>query len=191
MAEMKTRLNDQSVSDFLNKITDQQLRNDCDAIVDIMKAAANAEPRMWGSAIIGFGEYTMTYPNGREMPWMIIGFSPRKQNLTLYVGSSFPERDDLLAQLGKHSTGKGCLYMKRLSDVNIPTLQKMVNASVKHRLSESAVQKPSSDKSAKPGNKKPFKQKRAKSKPVRRSTPAKRGSRKSALKTTGSKKARA
>jgi hypothetical protein len=128
MAEMKTRLNDQSASDFLNKITDQQLRDDCDAIVDIMKAAANAEPRMWGSAIIGFGEYTMTYPNGREMPWMIIGFSPRKQNLTLYVGGSFPERDDLLAQLGKHSTGKGCLYIKRLSDVNIPTLQKMVNA---------------------------------------------------------------
>jgi hypothetical protein len=191
MAEMKTRLNDQSASDFLNKITDQQLRDDCDAIVDIMKAAANAEPRMWGSAIIGFGEYTMTYPNGREMPWMIIGFSPRKQNLTLYVGSSFPERDDLLAQLGKHSTGKGCLYIKRVSDVNIPTLQKMVNASVKHRLSESAVQKRSSDKSAKPGKKKPFKQERAKSKPVRRSTPAKTGSRKSALKTTGSKKARA
>ena len=101
-----------------------------------MKSATEAEPRMWGSAIIGFGEYTMTYPNGREIPWMVIGFSPRKQNLTLYVGSSFPEHDDLLAELGKHSTGKGCLYIKRLSDVNIPTLKKMVTASVKHRLAE-------------------------------------------------------
>ncbi len=157
MAEMKTKLNDTSVSDFLNKITDQQLREDCDAIVDIMKSAADAEPRMWGSAIIGFGEYTMTYPSGRAIPWMVIGFSPRKQNLTLYVGSSFPQHDELLAQLGKHSTGKGCLYIKRLSDVHIPTLQKMVNASVKHRLAENAVQKPSSAKSAKPGKKKALK----------------------------------
>jgi hypothetical protein len=134
MAEMKTKVNDTSVSDFLNKIADPQIRQDCHTVVNIMKSATGAEPHMWGCAIIGFGEYTMTYPDGRSVPWMVIGFSPRKQNITLYTGSSFPEHDQLLAALGKHSTGKGCLYIKRLSDINIPTLQKLVNASVKHKL---------------------------------------------------------
>jgi hypothetical protein len=194
MAEMKTKLNDTSVSDFLNKIADPQVREDCNTVMDIMKSAAGAEPRMWGSAIIGFGEYTMTYPNGRSIPWMVIGFSPRKQNLTLYVGSSFPEHDQLLAGLGKHSTGKGCLYIKRLSDVNIPTLEKMVNASVKHRLAENAVQKPSSarpgKKSVKPGKKKTLKKTVMRSKTTSRSTSAKASSRKSVTKASGKKKSR-
>ncbi len=147
MAEMKTQVNDTSVSDFLNKIADQVVRQDCDTVMDIMKSAAGAEPRMWGSAIIGFGEYTMTYPNGRAIPWMVIGFSPRKQNLTLYVGSSFPEHDALLAELGPHSTGKGCLYIKRLSDVRVPTLKKLVEASVKHKLKSSVAATNSKPKS--------------------------------------------
>jgi len=191
MAEMKTKVNDTAVSDFLNKIADPQVRQDCHTVVDIMKSAAGAEPRMWGSAIIGFGEYTMTYPDGRSVPWMVVGFSPRKQNITLYTGSSFPEHDQLLAGLGKHSTGKGCLYIKRLSDVNIPTLQKLVNASVKHRLAESADHKSSP---AKPGKKKPGKKtakKSVKSKATRRSTSAKTSSRKSAPKATARKRSRA
>ena len=137
MAEAKTKLNDASVSDFLNQIADQQLRADCYAIVDIMQSAAKAMPRMWGTSIIGFGEHNIAYAGGREAAWMLIGFSPRKQNITLYIGSSFPEHDALLAELGTHSTGKGCLYIKSLSDVRVPTLKKLVHASVKHKLKSS------------------------------------------------------
>jgi hypothetical protein len=139
MAEAKTKLNDASVSDFLNKIPDEQLRADCYAIVDIMQSAVKAEPRMWGSAIIGFGECMIQYAGGREAAWMMIGFSPRKQNITLYIGSSFPEHDELLANLGTHSCGKGCLYIKRLSDVALPTLKKLISASVKHKLKPSVA----------------------------------------------------
>ena len=130
----KTTLNNASVSDFLNKIPEQQLRKDCFDIVDMMQSAAKAEPRMWGSSIIGFGEHTVQYAGGREAQWMVTGFSPRKQNIALYIGSSFPEHDELLAQLGTHSCGKGCLYIKKLSDVHLPTLKKMVSASVRHKL---------------------------------------------------------
>ncbi len=87
---------------------------------------------MWGRAIVGFGSRRYRYPNGREMDWMIVGFSPRKQNITLYVLGTFPEQDALLEKLGTHSRGKGCLYIKRLSDVHVPTLKKLVNASVRH-----------------------------------------------------------
>jgi hypothetical protein len=135
MPEPKTSLNDASVSGFLNKIANQQVRDDCLSIVDIMQKAAKAEARMWGGAIIGFGEHMVQYAGGRDAKWMLIGFSPRKQNITLYIGSSFPEHDALLEDLGPHSTGKGCLYIKRLSDVHLPTLKKLVNASVKHKVS--------------------------------------------------------
>jgi Domain of unknown function (DU1801) len=135
---VKTIVNDGSVSDFLNRIPDQQLRKDCFDIVDMMQATAKAEPRMWGGSIIGFGEHTIQYAGGRMAQWMVTGFSPRKQNITLYIGSSFPEHDELLAQLGTHSCGKGCLYIKKLSDVHLPTLKKLVSASVKHRLKASA-----------------------------------------------------
>lgn len=147
MAEAKTKLNDASVSDFLNKIADQQLRADCFAIVEIMQSAAKATPRMWGTSIIGFGEHNIVYSGGREAAWMLIGFSPRKQNITLYIGSSFPEHDALLRELGPHSTGKGCLYIKRLSDVRVPTLKKLVDASVKHKLKSSVAATSSKSKS--------------------------------------------
>jgi Domain of unknown function (DU1801) len=144
----KTKLNDLSVSGFLNKIPNQQLREDCLAVVDIMESATRAEARMWGSAIIGFGEHMVQYAGGREAKWMLIGFSPRKQNITLYIGSSFPEHDALLEELGPHSTGKGCLYIARLSDVHVPTLKKLVNASVKHKVA-SAKSGPSAPSAAK------------------------------------------
>jgi hypothetical protein len=139
MPEAKTKLNDASVSDFLNKIPDQQLRSDCYTLVNIMQSAANDAPRMWGSSIIGFGEHNIVYAGGRESTWMMIGFAPRKQNIALYIGSSFPEHDRLLPELGKHSTGKGCLYIKKLSDVHLPALEKLVSASVRHKLRPSAV----------------------------------------------------
>jgi hypothetical protein len=87
---------------------------------------------MWGSNIVGFGDRTVKYADGRETPWMLIAFSPRKANLTLYVGRRFDGRDALLKKLGKHTTGGGCLYIKRLSDVDLPTLRKIVAASVKY-----------------------------------------------------------
>jgi hypothetical protein len=139
MPEAKTKLNDASVSDFLNKIPDQQLRSDCHTLVKIMQSAANGAPRMWGSSIIGFGEHNIVYAGGRESTWMMIGFAPRKQNIALYIGSSFPEHDRLLPELGKHSTGKGCLYIKKLSDVHLPVLEQLVSASVRHKLKPSAA----------------------------------------------------
>jgi hypothetical protein len=153
MPEAKTKRNDASVSSFLNQISDPQLRQDCLSVVEIMQAAAKAEPRMWGSAIIGFGEHMVQYAGGREAKWMLIGFSPRKQNISLYIGSSFPEHDALLTELGPHSTGKGCLYIKRLSDVHVPTLKKLVNASVKHKVasarSNAGASSPAKTKAAK------------------------------------------
>jgi hypothetical protein len=137
MAERKTQKQDASVADFLNAIPDAQVREDCWAVAGIMQQAAKAEPKMWGPNIVGFGHYRQVYANGKEADWMLIAFSPRKQNLTLYVGG-FEENADLMAKLGTHSCGKGCLYIKRLSDVHVPTLKKLVAASVKRRSAKSA-----------------------------------------------------
>ena len=133
MAEIKTKRNDASVDDFLNAIKDDEVRNDCWTIVDIMQKATKAKPEMWGSSIVGFGRYHYKYASGREGDWMLIAFSPRKQNITLYIWSGFEGYDELMTQLGKHSSGKGCVYIKRLSDVHLPTLKKLINASVKHK----------------------------------------------------------
>src|SRR5581483_3595231 len=134
MAEPKTKLTDASVADFLNAIKDEQVRQDCWTITEIMQKATNAEPKMWGASIVGFGNAHYKYASGREGDWMLTAFSPRKQNITLYLCSDFAGRDELLAQLGKHSCGKGCVYLKRLSDVHLPTLKKLVKASVKQML---------------------------------------------------------
>ena len=132
MAELKTKPTGASVTNFINALADEQVRQDCRIIVDLMRAATKAEPEMWGSAIVGFGRYHYTYASGREADWMLTGFSPRKQNLTLYIMAGFEHYDELLAKLGKHTCGKACLYIKRLSDIHLPTLKKLVQASVKH-----------------------------------------------------------
>jgi hypothetical protein len=137
MAERKTQKREASVAEFLNAIPDAQVREDCWAVAGIMQQAAKAEPKMWGANIVGFGHYRQVYANGKEADWMLIAFSPRKQNLTLYVGG-FEENADLMAKLGTHARGKGCLYIKRLSDVHLPTLKKLVAASVKRRSAKSA-----------------------------------------------------
>ena len=134
MAELKTKLNDASVGDFLNAIKDEQVRQDCWTITEIMQKATNAEPKMWGSSIVGFGTSHYKSASGREGDWMQVAFSPRKQNISLYISSGFEGRDELLAQLGKHSCGKGCVYVKRLSDLHLSTLKKLIKASVKHTL---------------------------------------------------------
>jgi uncharacterized protein DUF1801 len=141
MAELKTKRNDASVDDFLNSIKDEQVRTDCRTIAEIMQKATKAKPQMWGSAIVGFGSRRYKYSSGREIDWMLIAFSPRKQNITLYISSGFEGHDELMAQLGKHSCGKGCVYIKRLSDVHLPTLKKLINASVKHMLKTNPPEK--------------------------------------------------
>jgi hypothetical protein len=130
MAELKTKATGTSAADFLNAVADAQVREDCWTIAKMMQDATKAEPKMWGPSIVGFGDYRYVYPDGREMDWMLIAFSPRKQNITLYI----EQPPELMEKLGTHSCGKGCLYIKRLSDVNVAVLKKMVQASVKNKM---------------------------------------------------------
>ena len=131
MAELKTKLNDASVTDFLNGIKDEEKRADSFEILRLMQQVTKQEPKMWGSSIIGFGNSHLKYESGRELDWFITGFSPRKQNLTLYVIGSFNPHVELLKKLGKHKTGVGCLYINKLKDVDIKVLKELIKESVK------------------------------------------------------------
>ena len=128
MAEAKTRPTKQSVASFIKSV-DEDRRKDCTTLVRIMKDASGAPAAMWGTSIVGFGTYELKYANGSTADWPIIGFSPRKQDLTLYVGRGVD--GTLLKALGKHKLSGGCLYIKRLSDVDLAVLEKVVSASVK------------------------------------------------------------
>jgi len=130
MAEPKTKATKDSVTDFVKKIPDPQKRADTQAVIALMKDATKFDPVMWGTSIIGFGTYTYTYASGGTGDWPIIGLSPRKQNLTLYIMPGFDDGAALLKKLGPHSTGKSCLYIKRLSDIDLPTLKKIIVGSI-------------------------------------------------------------
>lgn len=130
MAELKTRATADDVAAFLASVGDEGRRADAVAVCDLIARAAKAPPVMWGSAIVGFGHRTLRYPDGRETDWMAVGFSPRKANTTLYLAGPLDDYADLLADLGKHTTGKGCLYVKRLDDVDLAVLRKIVGRSV-------------------------------------------------------------
>ena len=133
MSDLKTKKTAASVEDFLSAIADPQRQQDCRALSKLMQQATKSRPAMWGPSIVGFGNFTYKYPGGKEMAWFPIGFSPRKTDLTLYLlGGGLHLQAERLARLGKHKTGQGCLYIKRLSDVHLPTLKKLVNASVRH-----------------------------------------------------------
>ena len=134
MATAKTRATDASVDEFIDAIDGGQVRDDCRTIAGIMQKATGAPARMWGSGIVGFGTRQATYANGGTADWMTVAFAPRKQNITLYLSADFPQRGALLSRLGTHTAGKGCIYIKRLADVHLPTLEKLVAASVKHTL---------------------------------------------------------
>jgi hypothetical protein len=131
MADLKTKVNKASVDKFLRGVKDERIREDCYMILEIMQKATKAEPKMWGTSIIGFGSYHYTYASGREGDWMLTGFSPRKQNLTLYIMPGFDEYEGLLKKLGKHTTGKSCLYIKRLEDIDQKVLKELVTKSVR------------------------------------------------------------
>ena len=134
MAEPKTKRTNVSVDDFLNSIKDDQVRKDCWAVIDVMQKATNAKPQMWGAAIVGFGAYEYKYASGREGTWPLTAFSPRKNNITLYIMPGFQGHDELMAALGIYTCGKSCVYIKRLSNIHMPTLKKLITASVKHVL---------------------------------------------------------
>ena len=129
--ELKTKVNDASVESFLNSIEDEQKRADCFEILKLMKQVTKEAPKMWGASIVGFGSYHYKSASGREGDWMLTGFSPRKQNLTLYLMGGFDPHQDLLKKLGKHKTSVGCLYLKKLDDVDKKVLKELVTESVK------------------------------------------------------------
>ncbi len=131
MAELKTQKTDASVDQFLSSMPENR-QADCRTLLELMQKAAGAPPKLWGSSLVGFGDYHYTYASGREGDWFLTGFSPRKANLTLYVLNGFPGQEDLLENLGKHKVGKGCLYINKLEDVHLPTLKKLIAGSVKH-----------------------------------------------------------
>jgi len=132
MAELKTKPTKASVSKFLRAIQDEATRKDCQQLTKTMKEVTGAEPRMWGPSIVGFGTYHYVYASGREGDWFLTGFSPRKQNLTLYIMSGFDEYEDLLGRLGKHKKSKSCLYVRSLEDLDLTVLKRMIRASVRH-----------------------------------------------------------
>lgn len=129
--ELKTKVNEASVEGFLNSVTDEQKREDCFEILRLMKQVTKEEPKMWGSSIVGFGSYHYKGASGREGDWLLTGFSPRKENLTLYIMGGFDLHQDLLKKLGKHKTSVGCLYIKKLDDVDKEVLRELVAESVK------------------------------------------------------------
>lgn len=132
MADLKTKRNDASVEEFLNGIENEKKRADSFAILELMREVTGAEAQMWGTSIIGFGSYHYKYASGQEGDWMLVGFSPRKQNLTLYIMPGFEQYEELLAKLGKHKTGKACLYINKLADVDQGILKELVQQSVDH-----------------------------------------------------------
>jgi hypothetical protein len=132
VAELKTKPNEASVARFLEGVADPARREDCRVLVRLMREATGAQPRMWGTSVVGFGSYHYRYASGRGGDWFRVGFSPRKQDLTLYLMSGLAPHAALLGKLGKHKTGKSCLYIKRLADVDRKVLARLVAASAGH-----------------------------------------------------------
>ena len=132
MAELKTKINDASVENFINSVEDEKKREFAFTILEMMKKVTKAEPKMWGTSIIGFGTYHYKYKSGQEGDWMQVGFSPRKQAMTLYIMSGFSRYEELLSKLGKFKTGKSCLYLKKEEDIDMKVLNELVSQSVKY-----------------------------------------------------------
>lgn len=132
MAEPKTRPTGASVDEFLANVADEARRADAQAVLELMQKVSKEKPTMWGTAIVGFGAKELVYPNGRTMDWPVIAFSPRKQNLVLYIMDGFATYDELLSKLGKHKTGKSCLYINKLTDVDLKVLKTLIQESIRH-----------------------------------------------------------
>lgn len=134
MAEIKTKPTTASVADFINSVADEQKRKDSFVLLEMMKKATGEEPKMWGASLIGFGNKRYKSPaTGREVDWLVIGFSPRKANLSLYLSMNISEHAVTLEKLGKHKTGVGCLYINKLRDVDMAVLQGLIDTSLNRK----------------------------------------------------------
>ena len=131
MAELKTKKTELSVNAFIKKIPDAQKQKDALVIVELMEKATKATAKMWGTAIIGFGDKLLKYESGRELQWFVMGFSPRKANLAFYISGTVEKQQALLKKLGKHKTGKGCLYINKLEEVDVTVLKKIIEKGTK------------------------------------------------------------
>lgn len=131
MAEQKTRENDRSVAQFLSRVADEKKRRDCLVILSLMQQITGYPPRMWGDSIVGFGSIHYKYATGHEGDMALTGFSPRKQNLTIYIQMGFERYADLMTKLGKYKTGKSCLYIQTVEDIDLTALGELVERSVK------------------------------------------------------------
>jgi len=132
MTELKTKPTNKSVDQFLKKVENQTKREDSLKIIELMKEVTKEEPVMWGDSIVGFGSYHYKYASGREGDWFLVGFSPRKQNLTVYLMTGFEKYQEILKNLGKYKTGKPCLYINKLKEINIQSLRELILESVNH-----------------------------------------------------------
>ena len=132
MADLKTKPNRKSVEQFLLSVKDKKKRDDCFAALKLMKQITNTKPKMWGPSIVGFGTYHYQYESGREGDFFLTGFSPRKENLTLYIMAGFSRYDSLMKKIGRVKIGKSCLYIKSLDDVNMSVLKRLIEQSVKY-----------------------------------------------------------
>jgi len=130
--EAKTKQTEVSVESYLDAIADKSVREDCKTLIRLMQKVSGHPPKMWGAGIIGFGSYHYKYDSGHEGDICIVGFSPRKQNLTLYVLAGAPGQNDLLQKLGKHKAGKGCLYVKKLEDIDMGVLETLISGGIDH-----------------------------------------------------------
>ncbi len=130
MAELKTKLTEQPVAEYLSQIADETMRNDCFKICQMMEEIGKSPARMWGTSIVGIGNYTYSYKSGKTGEWFMMGFSPRKQNISLYImGCDGENKQELLSRFGKHTAGKGCVYIKTIADINVDVLKEMCEVS--------------------------------------------------------------
>ena len=133
---MKTKVTNTSVSSFLKGIEDKQRREDCKTVARLMREATGNVAKIWGTNMVGFGSYDYKYASGREGSWFLCGFSPRARSLTIYIMPGFGEFDSLMQQLGKHKTGRSCLYIRNLEDVDLAVLERLIRDSVRHMRSK-------------------------------------------------------
>lgn len=129
MAELKTRENDADVMALLNQVEPESKRNDALTLLKMMERIIGEKPKMWGPSIIGFGNYLLKYDSGRELDWFYTGFSPRKQNISVYIMNGFNRYEELLSRLGKHKIGKSCLYISKLEHVDLAVLEELISES--------------------------------------------------------------
>jgi len=140
MSELKTKPTDRDVTEFLNEIPEEEKRRDCFALADLMQRVTGEKPEMWGESMIGFGRYNYRYASGQTGEWSKTGFAPRKQNITIYIMAYLENFPEIMQRLGKFKTGKSCIYIKRLSDIDISVLEELIRQSLKSLMSAVANQ---------------------------------------------------